>query len=219
MAEHRILIVDDHPVVRRGLRELIGEQPDLEVTGEAEDAGETLAFVAEECPDLVLLDLALEESMNGIELTKQLRAQHPELPVLLLSMHDETIYAERALIAGARGYLMKRVSDEELLKGIRRVLDGRLAVSERIRERLFPLEAGAASKDMAMPTDRLSDRELEVFVLVGEGYPPRHIAERLSISPKTVNTHCRHLKKKLNLESMGELRRYAIEWYKEREAV
>lgn len=215
----RILVVDDHPVVRRGLRQLINEQPDFVAVGEAKDAGEVLSFAAEHPLDLVLLDLALEDSMNGIDLTKQLQAHHPDLPVLFLSMHDETIYAERALAAGAQGYLMKRIPDEELVAAIRRVLDGRLAVSEKIRERLFPLKTEAAPADRPFPTDRLTDRELEVFVLISEGYEPRHIAEQMNVSVKTVNTHRRHLKEKLNLKSAAELRRYAIEWHKERASV
>jgi DNA-binding NarL/FixJ family response regulator len=213
----RILIVDDHPVVRRGLRQLIDGQSDFRVAGEAANAGDTLALCAEAPPDLVLLDLALEGSTNGIDLTKQLQAHYPDLPVLIMSMHEETIYAERALTAGARGYVMKRTPDEEVIEAIGRVLDGRLAVSDKIRERLFPLETGPASTDGPAPTDRLTDRELEVFVLIGKGHEPRHIDERLSVSVKTVNTHRRHLKQKLHLDDATELRRYAIAWHKERD--
>lgn len=212
--ERQILIVDDHSVVRRGLRQLVNEESDLAAPWEAETAGEALHLVSQHAPDLVLVDVTLEGA-SGIELVKQLQAHHPELPVLVISMHDEKLYAERALAAGARGYVMKRTPDEEMLDAIRQVLSGRVHVSEEVRSRLFPLEAGFAPTEVSSPVERLSDRELEVFLLLGQGYAPRHIADELCVSVKTVESHRQHLKKKLNLESSAELTRYAIEWHKE----
>lgn len=212
--KRRILIVDDHSVVRRGLRQLVSEEADLAAPWEASTAGEALHLVSQHAPDLVLTDVTLEGA-NGIELVKQLQAHHPDLPVLVISMHDEKLYAERALAAGARGYVMKRIPDEEMLQAIRQVLAGRVYVSEEVRARLFPLEAGHVPSEVSSPVERLSDRELEVFLLLGQGYAPRHIADELCVSVKTVESHRQHLKKKLNLESSAELTRYAIEWHKE----
>lgn len=213
-SDRQILIVDDHAVVRRGLRQLLSEEPDLSAPWEASTAGEALHLVSQHAPDLVLVDVTLEGA-NGIELVKQLQAHHTDLPVLVISMHDEKLYAERALAAGARGYVMKRTPDEEMLEAIRHVLAGRIYVSEDVRARLFPLEAGYTPTDVSSPVERLSDRELEVFLLLGQGYAPRHIADELCVSVKTVESHRQHLKKKLNLESSAELTRYAIEWHKE----
>lgn len=215
--KRQVLIVDDHSVVRRGLRQLVNEEPDLSAPWEAETAGEALHLVSQHLPDLVLVDVTLEGA-SGIELVKQLQAHHPEIPVLVISMHDEKLYAERALAAGARGYVMKRTPDREMLEAIRQVLSGRVYVSEKVRSRLFPLEAGFAPAEVSSPVERLSDRELEVFLLLGQGYAPRHIADELCVSVKTVESHRQHLKKKLNLESSAELTRYAIEWHKENAA-
>lgn len=212
--DRQILIVDDHAVVRRGLRQLVSEEPDLFAPWEASTAGEALHLVSQHAPDLVLVDVTLEGA-SGIELVKQLQAHHTDLPVLVVSMHDEKLYAERALAAGARGYVMKRTSDEEMLQAIRQVLAGRIYVSEEVRTRLFPLKTGYAPTEVSSPVERLSDRELEVFLLLGQGYAPRHIADELCVSVKTVESHRQHLKKKLNLESSAELTRYAIEWHKE----
>ncbi len=206
-------------MVRRGLRQLVDEAPDLAVCGEAENAAAARSLLDASAPDLVLMDLALED-INGIDLLKQLRVQHPDLSVLILSMLDEALYAERALAAGARGYIMKRTSDEELLGAIRRVLSGRIYVSEAVRERLLPVhnDNGGEPSEAPDPIAQLSDRELEVFLMLGQGYAPRHIADRLHVSVKTVETHRRHLKQKLNLESAALLTRYAIQWCNDHDA-
>jgi DNA-binding NarL/FixJ family response regulator len=212
----RVLIVDDHPVVRRGLRELLEDQEDFRVAGEAASEVEALDLAGSEPLDLALVDVSLQNG-NGVELVKQLQNHHKKLPVLVISMHDERLYAERALAAGARGYVMKQAGDEEILRAVRRVLGGRFYLSGGTRERLFPLEAGELSEEGGeTPVERLSDRELEVFLLVGQGYAPRHLAEELNLSVKTVETHRRHIRQKLDLESASELVRYAIAWSKEK---
>lgn len=217
---HRLLIVDDHSVVRRGLQQLIDEQSDLAASWTVATATDALELVSEHQPDLALIDVSLENG-SGIELVKQLHAYHSELPVLMVSMHDETLYAERALAAGAQGYIMKEAPDKEMLQAVRRVLEGRIYVSEEVRKRLFPLGKGQSaleerSSGARSPVGRLSDRELEVFLLLGRGFAPRHIAEKLSVSVKTVESHRRHLKEKLNLEGSAELTRYAVEWSRKR---
>jgi len=210
----RILIVDDHPVVRRGFRQLLGEQPNLTPCAEAAASAEALDAAREYLLELALVDITLGDGGDsGLELIKQLRAAHPDLPLLAVSMHDEVLYAERALAAGAQGYVMKRVPDETLLEAVRHVLDGGVYVSDAMRERLLerPAETVAGGGN-GSPLAQLSDREMEVFRLIGQGLAPRHIAERLHLSVKTVETHRRHLKQKLGLESSGELRRYAVAW-------
>lgn len=207
--DQKIFIVDDHPVVRRGLRQLINEAEDLTVCGEAESAAETLSKVEASSPDLVLVDLTLKGT-SGLELTKQLRAQHPDVHVLILSMHSEELYANRVLQAGASGYVVKRKSNEEIVEAIRRVLDGEIYFSSKNGE-------DAPAKPQ-LPTDVLTDREFEVLLLIGQGYAPRHIAEKLSVSVKTVETHRQNIKQKLDLESAAHLTRYAVEYCKEHEA-
>ena len=216
--ERTILIVDDHQVVRSGLRQLIGSEPGLTICGEAKDAATAQQQVEEHHPDLILLDLSLEGGLNGIELIRQLHSRDPDLRVLILSMHDEALYAERALGAGAEGYVMKRAPSEELLQAIRRVLSGKRYVSKRMAERQS-FSAGRSPGAASTPLSRLSDRELEVFRLLGNGYAPRHIAEKLFLSVKTIETHRRHIKQKLNLDSASELTRYAVQWYKDQESV
>lgn len=216
MKTFSILIVDDHPVVRRGLKQLVESEEDLQVCGEVGDAGAAHVALEELEPDLILLDLNLE-GMGGIDLTKQVRSGHPDLPVLVVSMYEEALYAERALHAGARGYIMKRAPDDEIIQAVRHVLDGKIYVSEKVSSKLFPLEAGTATLEDASPVDRLSDRELEVFLMLGKGYAPRHIAEELCVSVKTVESHRRRIKEKLNVEDASELTRFAVQWNKERD--
>jgi DNA-binding NarL/FixJ family response regulator len=219
-ARNKILIVDDHPLVQRGLRQLFDESPDLCAPWAAPTSVEALDLVCEHDPDLAIVDVSLEKC-NGIELVKQLHAHYPDLPVLVVSMHDEMLYTERALAAGARGYIMKQASDDEMLQAVRDVLDNKLYVSQTMRQqRAASGQGGVAGTDSstgeASPVDRLSDRELEVFLLLGQGFAPRHIADKLSVSVKTVESHRRQLKSKLNIESSSKLTRFAIEWSKTR---
>lgn len=208
----RIMIVDDHPIMRRGYVSLLGRVPGLEICGEAGSALEALAIVAAEDPDLAIVDISLG-GMNGIELTKHIRASHPRTLVLIVSMHDESLYAERALAAGARGYLMKSEVDGMVVGAVRRVLDGGYFVSERISAKIFAQFGSRRKASVADdPVERLSDRELEVFELIGLGKSTIEIADALMISPKTVETHRAKIRDKLGVGSGRELMRHAVQW-------
>ena len=210
-AKHRIVIVDDHPIVRQGLAQLIEQEDDLHICGQAEDAHEAIRAIRELNPNLVIVDISLRTS-SGIDLIKDIKAQFPALPVLTLSMHDEALYAERALRAGARGYIMKQEAPEEVVTAIRRVLAGTTYVSQGMAAKMVnKIVAGPGEKN-ASPVDRLSDRELEVFRLIGEGYGTREMAEKLYLSVKTIETYRAHIKEKLNLQDANELLRAAIRW-------
>jgi DNA-binding NarL/FixJ family response regulator len=207
----RIVLVDKHPVFRHGLMQLINQQTDLVACGEADDAHTALALIVNLKPDLAVVDLALKKSL-GIELIKDLKVQHSSLPVLVLSMHEESLYTERALRAGARGYIMKDEPGEEILLAIRRVLNGRIYLSHDMGTKLLsPLVNGGVDVSHS-PVDRLSDRELEVFQLLGKAYETRQIAETLRVSVKTVESYREHIKVKLNLENSTQLIRKAVEW-------
>ena len=206
----RILLVDDHPLVREWLANLIQQQPDLTVCGETESAPTALSTVSTAKPDLVIADINLKNS-SGIELIKSLKESHPQVPVLVLSMHDETLYAERAFRAGARGYLNKRETAQKTIEAIRRVLDGKLYVSEKAAEVLAAEKM--RGKTAARPSiASLSDRELEVFEKLGQGIGTRRIAEDFHVSVKTVQEYCARIKDKLNLNSATELLREAVRW-------
>lgn len=209
------MIVDDHPMMRTGLAQLIGNEPDLQVTAEADNARQALESVARQAPDLVLLDVSLPDK-SGLELLKDIRSLHPELPVLVVSMHDELVYAERALRAGARGYIMKQEGGQKFLAAIRKVLSGQVYVSEkmsaRILENLSGAMAGAPAEAGVSPVLRLTDREFEVFQLIGQGLGTREIATRLHLSVKTVEVHRVNIKQRLALKTATELVRYAVRW-------
>jgi DNA-binding NarL/FixJ family response regulator len=212
--KRKVFIVDDHPMMRRGYASLINTEPDLEVCGEAGSSIEAVAAIEETVPDLAIVDISLEGA-NGVELTKQLMNKRPELPVLVISMHDEALYAERALQAGARGYLMKLAGDEAVLGAIRRVLEGHISLSDAMQDRLLYRHVGQQGRpgEDGEPTlQALSDRELEVFEMIGRGHTTREIAERLTISPKTVESHRARIKMKLSITSFAELMRRAIQW-------
>lgn len=206
-----ILIVDDHPITRNGLRELLNQEPDLCVCGEAESAADALAMIKTSQPDLVLADLTLI-GKSGLEFIKDLRALHPSVVVLAVSMHDETIYAERVLKAGARGYIMKSEGGAKLLKAIRAVLQGSIYVSDKMSARILGLFAGQRARGSESPLGRLTDREFEVFHLIGHGLATREIGKRLHLSPKTVDTHRLNIKSKLEIKSLPELMQYAVRW-------
>jgi DNA-binding NarL/FixJ family response regulator len=207
--KRRVLVVDDHPIVRQGLALMIDQEPDLEVCGEAEEAASALAAIAATRPDIVLLDISLP-GPDGIEVLKSIRATDPTLPVLVLSMHDESVYAERALRAGANGYIMKQEATENVLVALRRILRRELYVSDRIASAMLrQIASGAGRPD---PMARLSDRELEVFRLIGEGHGTRRIAEELHLSVKTVESYQAHIKDKLGLHGSRDLVQRAIEW-------
>ncbi len=208
----RILLVDDHPLVREGLSVTINDQPDLEVCGHAASASQALESVAALHPGLVVVDLTLENS-HGIDLVKDLRIQHPGVRVLVVSMHDEILYAERAVRAGARGYLMKKEPPEALVEAIRKVLRGELYFSESIILRMHHELTGAAGREpKTSPVSRLTDRELTMLEAIGRGAKTRQIAADLHVSMKTVQAHCEHIKKKLELPDFAALTRFAVHW-------
>jgi DNA-binding NarL/FixJ family response regulator len=205
-ARRSVFIVDDHPIVRQGLALLINREPDLSVCGDAEEAGSALRRIEELKPDLIVVDISLN-GPDGRDLLKNIRALDPNLPVLILSMLDESIYAERSLRAGASGYIMKQEATERVLIAIRRILDGEVYVSDRMLHRFVggPVKLGSPIAD-------LTDRELEVLRLIGEGHGTRQIAEDLHISVKTVESYQAHIKEKLSLKNARELVQHAIQW-------
>jgi DNA-binding NarL/FixJ family response regulator len=200
----RVLIVDDHPLVREGLTRVINQQEDLVVCGEAGSAPEGLAAVAERRPDVVIVDISLEDG-SGLDLIKDVHARHPGLPMLALSMHHENLYAERALHAGARGYAMKREPVEAVLAALRKILSGQVAVSENIVSRLVAPPGRGSEPAADSPAGLLSDRELEVFRLFGEGCGTRQIAARLHVAVSTVESYRASIKQKLQLGNATEL--------------
>jgi DNA-binding NarL/FixJ family response regulator len=206
-----VLIVDDHPIVRQGLAQLINQEKDLEVCGQAGDAHEALLAIRQLDPDMVIVDLGLGDT-SGIDLIKDLKVQYPDLPVLTLSMYDESVYGERALRAGAKGYVMKQEATEKVVTAIRRVLAGEVYVSSGMAAKMVSKFVGGGTRTAGSPADSLSDRELEVFRMIGEGFSTREMAEKLHLSVKTVETYRAHIKDKLGLQDTNELLRSAIRW-------
>jgi len=212
----RILLVDDHPLMCEGVARWIEGTADLAVCGQAESAAKALALVEQLKPDLVLTDISLA-GRSGLELTKDLGALDPKLPVLVLSMHEESLYAGRALRAGARGYVMKRAGGDRVVEAVRQVLQGQIAVSPEMATHLLEEYSGRPSHSQRVPLPSLTDREFEVFHLIGEAKNNREIAEHLRLSAKTVETHRMNLARKLKLKSAADLLRFALQ-YAEREA-
>jgi len=210
-AKKKVFVVDDHPIVRQGLALLINRELDLTVCGEAEDAHAAVHSVTTAKPDILIVDISLN-GPDGLDLLKDVRMRYPDLPVLILSMHDESIYAERALRAGAQGYIMKQEATEKVLVALRRILSGEIYVSERIANRMLQRYIGSPSGGRPSSIADLTDRELEVFRLIGEGHATRQIAEELHISVKTVESYQAHIKEKLSLRSARELVQHAIQW-------
>jgi DNA-binding NarL/FixJ family response regulator len=211
-ALREVFIVDDHPIVRAGLAQLINREVDLRVCGDAADKRGAIECIQRLKPDIAIVDISLE-GPDGLDLLKSIRSQNPALPVLVLSMHDESIYAERALRAGANGYMMKQEATELVLVALRRILDQQIYVSDRIAHKIASHFNGSVSSVFqGSPIEILSDRELEVLRLIGAGMGTRQIAERLRLSIKTVETYQGHLKDKLGLKNSRELIQYAIQW-------
>jgi DNA-binding NarL/FixJ family response regulator len=209
--KHRVFIVDDHPLVREGLSNLINQQDDLMVCGEAEDAAQALAGIGVKKPDLALIDISLKTA-SGLELVKDLGVHFPNVSLVVLSMHDELLYAERALRAGAKGYVMKRETTKDVLTAIRRVLQGDVYVSERVLNAMARRLGTPRKASAATPVEQLSDRELEIFRLLGQGLTTSQIAADLHLSLKTVQAYCARAKEKFGVTSLGELLRAAIRW-------
>lgn len=207
----RVLIVDDHPMMRTGLAQLIENEKDLNVCAEADTAGQALDFAVRQALDLILLDISLPDK-NGLELIKDIRAFKPSLPILVVSMHDESLYAERVLRAGGRGYIMKQEGGKKLLEAIRRVLSGQIYVSEKMSATILESFSGRHTEAAASPIQQLSDREFEVFQLIGQGQGTREIAAHLHLSAKTVEVHRLNIKRKLKLKTATDLVRHAVRW-------
>jgi DNA-binding NarL/FixJ family response regulator len=207
----QVLIVDDHPMMRQGLAQLINHEPDLTACGEADSVAQALKCINAAKPDLVLADISLPDR-NGLELIKDAQALHPGLPVLVVSMHDESLYAERVLRAGGRGYIMKQEGGKLLMQAIRHVLSGQIYVSAKMSAKILEIFSGHRADVAHSPVERLSDREFEVFQLIGQGKGTRQIAEHLHLSIKTVDVHRANIKHKLELKHGTDLVRYAIRW-------
>jgi DNA-binding NarL/FixJ family response regulator len=210
-AKKKILLVDDHPIFRHGLTELLNRQVDLVVCGHADSAPGALEQMRNLKPDLAILDITLQGT-NGIELVKLMKSEVPKLPILVLSMHDESLYALRALKAGALGYVMKVDGVQPILDAIYRALQGKLFVSERLGEKLIFKAIHASEDDSPSPVDRLSDRDLEVLVMLGRGHSTRSIAKEINLSVKTIETHRAHIKEKLGFADANEMVRFATDW-------
>ncbi|HEY4300030.1 MAG TPA: response regulator transcription factor [Candidatus Didemnitutus sp.] len=208
----RVFLVDDHPLVREWLGSLIEQQPDLAVCGQASSSGAAFEAISRMQPDVAVVDLSLEDG-SGLELIKQLQALTPPPKVLVLSMHDEAFYAERALRAGASGYVMKRSATGRVIDAIRHVLDGRLYISEAVSEKMAEKFLIARTQPGASAITLLSDREIEVFQMIGQGLETRRIAEMLHLSPKTVQVYCGRIKEKLGLENATALIGEAVRWH------
>jgi DNA-binding NarL/FixJ family response regulator len=206
----RLLLVDDHPLMRKGLALTLGAEPDLRVVAQADSAEHALELLSDDL-DLVVTDVSLP-GMSGLELTKHLAAVRPELPVIVVSRHDETLYAERALRAGARGYVQKLEDPDVIVAAVRRVLRGGIHVSPAISDRLLMGIAGGTNRAKETPAAILSDRELEVFEMTGRGVATREIAERLHLSVKTVESYRARIKEKLGLTTAAELMQHAVQW-------
>jgi DNA-binding NarL/FixJ family response regulator len=210
-AKRGVLVVDDHPFMRAGIAQLIERQADLRVCGEAGNPAEALQALAKAKPDLILTDLTMP-GRSGLEFIKDLRAAHTDVAVLVISMHDEVVYAERALRAGARGYIMKEAGGENLLAAIRQVLRGEIYVSPRMSARILEGFSTTRPRGSSSPIEKLTDREFEVFQLIGQGKSTRDIAQQLHLSTKTVDVHRSNIKAKLELGDVTALIRHAVRW-------
>ena len=213
----RILIVDDHPAVREALASRIGRQPDLEICGEAADMSEALGLVADTQPDLAVVDISLKTG-SGIDLIKRIKDRNDSVRMLVWSMHSESLYAERALRAGALGYINKDQATDKIVEAIRRVLEGKVYLSDAMAEKMLHRAVGGGREEVTRsPLDALADRELEVFRLIGQGVKTAEIAERLHLSVKTVETYRDRIRQKLDLSDGTELAHYATKWMLENE--
>jgi DNA-binding NarL/FixJ family response regulator len=209
--KNRIMIVEDHPVFRMGLRELINQEEDLLVCGEADDAGKAFDEIPGLKPDMVIVDISLK-GRDGIDLVQDIRKHYKDLPTLVLSMHDESRFAERSLLAGAKGYIMKRETSSSIVEAVRCVLSGKLYLSEKLKGELLDKFASGAQIHDKTPVSRLTDRELEVFRLLGQGLSTGEIAKKLCLSVKTIGTYRERIKEKLNLRHASELIWRAMVW-------
>ena len=208
----RIYIVDDHPLVRQGLSQIINNEADMEICGEAEDAPQAMKGVGPANPDVIIVDISLRGN-NGLELIKNLKAIHENIRILVFSMHDESIYAQRALRAGAKAFVMKKESPTKVVEAIRRIITGEIYVSPSVADQvLHQIVNGPNNATSTSPIDRLTDRELEVVQLIGRGLSSREVAESLNLSVKTIESHRAHVKEKLSLRNATELVQFSVQW-------
>jgi DNA-binding NarL/FixJ family response regulator len=207
----RIYIVDDHPLVRQGLSQIVASEADMEICGEAEDSPSAIRGVGEANPDAIIVDISLKGA-NGLELIKNLKAIHEDIPILVFSMHDETIYAQRALRAGAKAYVMKKESPSKVVDAIRKIIQGEIYVSPSVADQVLHQIVNGPGNVSTSPVDRLTDRELEVVQLIGRGLSSREIAESLHLSVKTIESHRAHVKEKLSLRNATELVQFSVQW-------
>jgi len=206
-----IIVVDDHPIIREGISKIINRQPDMEVIGEAVSAMDGMELIKDRMPDMLILDLSLKNS-SGLDLIKDVKGKNISLPILVLSMHPETLYAERVLRAGAKGYIMKHEPSEKILHAIRHILHGKIYLSPEMADKILDGITGGRQVEATFSVNSLSDRELEVFSLLGKGFKPHEVADKLFLSVKTIETYISRLKQKLNLDSASELRILAVNW-------
>jgi len=207
----KVYIVDDHPLVRQGLAQIIGKEEDMEVCGEAEDALSAMRGVGSTQPDALVVDISLQGN-NGLELIKNVRAVYESLPILVFSMHEESIYAQRSLRAGAKAYVMKKEPSGKIVEAIRRIVKGEIYVSPRVADQVLHQIVSGPANSASSPIDRLTDRELEVVQLIGRGLSTREIAESLKLSVKTIESHRAHVKEKLGLRNATELVQFCVQW-------
>jgi DNA-binding NarL/FixJ family response regulator len=209
--KQRVMVVDDHPIVRQGLAQLINQETDIEVCCEAEDMKDALQRFGKCKPDVAIIDIALGQT-SGVRLIEQLSQKYHEVPILALSMHDESLYAERCLRAGAKGYIMKKEPPEKVISALRKILDGEIYVSDNLGTKLLHKFIARQPGAYSSPIEQLSNRELEVYEFIGQGLKTREIAERLSLSVKTIETYIDHIKKKMNFRDSRDLFRHAVQW-------
>ncbi len=213
MQKNKILIVDDHPIIREGLAQLINKEEDMICFDEAGDAKEALDHVKKNKPDLAIIDISLN-GISGIELTKSILSLHPEMPILMISLHEESFYLDRVLKAGAKGYLMKQEATRNFVVAIRKILKGGIYVSDKMKDELVNhLSNGSVTNPTAASSESLSDRELEILQLISQSHTTRQIADELYVSIKTVESHYANIKHKLNLKNSLELSQYAVKWH------
>jgi len=209
--KRKVFVVDDHPLVRESLANLVNQQPDLEMCGEAESAGDAITGIAASKPDVAVVDLSLKDNF-GVEIIKDLKVSHPEVILLVLSVHDESLYAERTLRSGAMGYVTKQEASGKVIEAIRRVLDGKIYVSENFAHSMAAQLAEGKLPGKRPPVQEFTDRELEIFELLGKGFTTTQIAKMLRVSAKTVHAYCARMREKMSLGNSRELLREAFRW-------
>lgn len=208
----QIMIVDDHPIVRQGLRMIIEREEDFSICAEASSASEAIRVIADRNPDVVIVDISLDGTTNGIELVRAIKERYPGILTLVLSMYDESLYAERAIRAGASGYVMKKEADNNIISAIRLILKGDLYLSDDISKSIVKKLLHVSSEQELSPESVLTDRELEIFMMIGNGIGTKEISRRLNLSLNTIETHRRHIKEKMQFKDLNELVKYAVQW-------